>query len=165
MSLFLNLYRITRHNSSGLFFLSFFFPITNSRFKFYRPQMKILDKRSWNEAVFLVRQRNEKIAQTGHLWRVCVRSRNFRQAEKKVGRKEGARARLLVTVVYTWVNNRRQLFTCFAWNRVLRNRSQFCNLGYLGSSTLLLHLWYWSLHRRLTLRQQYSFERRIDMRW
>lgn len=68
------------------FFLSFFL-ITNSRFKFYRNENSSIVKRSC-----VRREEDRDCANGASHERVCVRSRNFRQAEKKVGRKEGARA-------------------------------------------------------------------------
>lgn len=86
MSLFLNTCITLRGTIPLDFFLSFFL-ITNSRFKFYRNENSSIVKRSR-----VRREEDRDCANGASHERVCVRSRNFRQAEKKVGRKEGARA-------------------------------------------------------------------------
>lgn len=86
MSLFLNTCITLRGAIPLDFFLSFFL-ITNSRFKFYRNENSSIVKRSC-----VRREEDRDCANGASHERVCVRSRNFRQAEKKVGRKEGARA-------------------------------------------------------------------------
>lgn len=86
MSLFLNTCITLRGAIPLDFFLSFFL-ITNSRFKFYRNENSSIVKRSC-----VRREEDRDCANGASHERMCVRSRNFRQAEKKVGRKEGARA-------------------------------------------------------------------------